>query len=128
MKQKIKEKNMGYYSDVAIGMSKEDGERFLIEYEKLTSGICWLYSSAQIWRYSDCMVISWQRVKWYQKLPEVQWIHRFIEELAGIDHMVAYVRVGEAIEDCEELYLNDCDNVLWNKFGLNRSIAITPPA
>ena len=102
---------MGYYSDVAIGMSKEDGVRFLAEQTKGMRDEPWLIEAMKTYNYEDCFVAAWFSVKWYDNSPAVQWVNQFLQDLEDEEKPVAYVRVGEALDDNEEWFSYDDEHI-----------------
>lgn len=117
---------MGYYSDVAIGMKKEDGVRFLSEFAMSVKDSFLSNNGFTMRQYPEHLVFSWDDVKWYREDKGVQWVENFVNELNYSEKPVAFVRRGEFVEDCEEWSQNDDDFNLLSLFYLNRSIEFAP--
>ena len=114
---------MGYYSDVAVGMKKEDGVRFLNNFAMSVSDSALLDRGFTMRQHLDCVVFIWSDVKWYSSFRDVQWVETFLQELIQNDQPVAFARIGESMDDCEEWSCNDDDfDLLHNLFSVRRSI------
>ena len=117
---------MGYYNDVAIGMSKNDGVKFLNNYAMEVSDSRLLEKAFELKQYPDCLVFFWKGVKWSDDDKEVHWIQNFLNTLNDEDKPVAFIRIGENTSDNEEWFCNDDDDILWKCFSLQRSISFAP--
>ena len=118
---------MGYYSSVAIGMKKEDGVRFLSDFAQGVRRTPLLENGFTMQQYPEYLVFAWNDVKWYSSAEDVQWVENYLKELCDAEKPVAFARVGEAIEDCEEWSCNDDDfDLLHNLFQISRTIRFVP--
>lgn len=119
---------MSYRRNVAIGMKKEDGVRFLSEFVQSVPDSSLLDEGFTMRQYPEYLVFTWQDVKWYPEYRDVAWVDAFLKELVESDKPAAFVTVGEADDDCEAWYANDENYDLYNLFWLNRSIGFAPTA
>ena len=119
---------MGYYNDVAIGMSKNDGVKFLNDYAMEVSDSSLLQKGFELMQYPDSLVFFWRDVKWPDDDKDVRWIQNFLNALNDEGKPVAFIRIGEDLTDNEEWFCNDDDEILWNCFSLHRSISFSPTA
>ena len=117
---------MGYYNDVAIGMSKTDGVKFLSDYAMEVSNSGLLQKRFELMQYPECLVFFWKDVKWSVYDEEACWVQSFLNKLNDEGKPVAFIRVGEDMTDNEEWFCNDDDEILCNCFNLNRSISFAP--
>ena len=94
---------MGYRSDVAIAIRKEDFE-LLKEFDKENKNLMELLEIAEVKESRGVVVIQWDSLKWYLEFPEVQAIAEFIAELSEADKPYRFIRIGEDIDDTEIEY------------------------
>lgn len=94
---------MGYRSDIAISMRKEDFE-LLKEFDKENRNLVELLGVAEVKESRGAVVIKWDSLKWYPDFPEVQAIEEFLGKLSDEDKPYRFIRIGEAIDDTEVEY------------------------
>ena len=112
---------MGYYSDVAIGMEKCETVKFLsVMSNKWKDGF--LFDCYELRQFEKYDVLYWREVKWYDDDPEVQDVEEYLYELQGQEKPVAFLRLGQDLEDIEERASDDGWDIFNTCFWLNRSI------
>lgn len=90
---------MGYYSEVAIALKKQDWERMKEEaaksdaFKDIEGGLPKLWNQITVVR-DDCVVLWSSGLKWYDDYPDVKFVMTF---LAGVEH--EYLRIGEEFGD-----------------------------
>ena len=97
---------MGYYSDVAYALHKDDYDRMIQEakdtareeYNRdiemfLTTG-----AETTVNEEEGIVAMKWTFVKWYDYFPEVRFISDF---LANNDVDYSFIRIGESDDDLE---------------------------
>lgn len=94
---------MGYRSEVAIAMRKEDYE-LLKGFDKENKNLVELLDVAEVKESRGVVVIRWDSLKWYPEFPEVQAIAEFIAELSEADKPYRFIRLGEDVDDTENEY------------------------
>ena len=72
---------MGYYSNVAIGMSKDDGVKFLNDFAINVSDSTLLDRGFLLSQYPNFLVFQWNDVKWYDDYRDVSWIYKYLNTL-----------------------------------------------
>lgn len=112
---------MGYYSDVAIGMKKNEAVKFLSEGAKV-EGEGFLFEDFQLIMRDEYAIIRWPDIKWYDDFEDVIWVMEYLNKLSEEGKPVGFVRVGEDSNDSEDWYSNDKDYSLCRCFWLKRSI------
>lgn len=90
---------MGYYSDVAIAMKKEDALELIqrekaFEYSAIESACKHIIADRVI-------IFSWSSIKWYEDYEDVGRIERFLNELSSLEKPYKKVIIGEEYEDVE---------------------------
>ena len=94
---------MGYRSDIAIAMRKEDFE-LLKEFDKENQNLVELLEVAEVKESRGVVVIKWDSLKWYPYFPEVQAINEFLGKLSDEDKPYRFIRIGEDTADTEVEY------------------------
>ena len=94
---------MGYRSEVAIAIRKEDYE-LLKEFDKENQNLIELLEIANIKEYNEVICLKWDWLKWYSEFPEVQAIEEFLAKLSDEDKPYKFIRIGEDIDDTEVEY------------------------
>lgn len=94
---------MGYRSDIAISMRKEDFE-LLKEFDKENQNLVELLEVAEVKESRGAVVVKWDSLKWYPDFPEVQAIEEFLGKLSDEDKPYRFIRIGEAVDDTEVEY------------------------
>lgn len=113
---------MGYYSNVAIGMSNEDAELFMEKFKARDE--FYLPLPYEVYRGGTARVYYWEDVKWYSGEEDVALVEAFLEELREDGKPVAFARVGEDIEDAEYWYSDTDENDIYNNlFWIQHSIS-----
>ena len=91
---------MGYRSDVAITMRKEDYE-LLKEFDKENKNLIDLLESATIREKAGAVSLYWEWLKWYDSFSEVEAIEEFLGKLSDEDKPYKFIRIGEEWDDIE---------------------------
>lgn len=94
---------MGYRSEIAISMRKEDFE-LLKEFDKENKNLIELLEVAEVKESRGVMVIKWDSLKWYPEYPEVQAITKFLGKLSEAAKPYKFIRIGEDVNDTEVKY------------------------
>lgn len=94
---------MGYSSDIAIAMRKEDFE-LLKEFDKENQNLMELLEVAEVKESRGVVVVQWDSLKWYPYFPEVQAIKEFLGKLSDEDKPYRFIRIGEDAADTEVEY------------------------
>ena len=110
---------MGYRSDVALAMYKTDYDK-LIEFSKQRmdddNDCVSLYDF--ITKYVDdiipkkdnkIVILCWEWVKWYEEYYHIATLNEYLED-NDIDY--TFVRIGEELDDNEEIRAKD-DDLAW---------------
>ena len=121
---------MGYYSQVALAVSKEIMPQFLsvLAKEPEARALVFKQHETMVEDYNGdgTLFVVWSDIKWYENFPEINAINSFVEEceadmLDDVEHSsehIRFVRIGESNDDAEEKgYLHSCD------IGVIRSLA-----
>lgn len=96
---------MGYYSQVAIAMRKEEFNTLKNEYEPDNQDLKTLLRVANVKEHSDFVTLEWDWIKWYDTFPEIQAVRKFLRSL-DVDIPYKFIRIGEDLEDFE-IFGND---------------------
>ena len=94
---------MGYRSEVAISMRKEDFE-LLKEFDKENKNLMELLEVAEIKKSWGVVVVKWDSLKWYPEFLEIQAIEEFLGKLSDEDKPYKFIRIGEYADDTEVEY------------------------
>jgi hypothetical protein len=95
---------MGYYSDVAVGMSAENFKLLWEKEKELVDeqGSILDMMSEFIDRPEDgTVVMIWHYFKWYGEL--VKRIEKFLDEIDERNESYYFLRIGEDLDDIEEI-------------------------
>lgn len=96
---------MGYRSDVALCIKKEDYE----ELKEKLAGLKWeetILDEASTIRFDNdagIVLISWNCIKWRTIFEDVATIEKFLSKLYGEDKPFSFIRIGEDYDDIEEM-------------------------
>ena len=105
---------MGYYSEVAIALKKEDWERLKEEaakseaFKDVKGGMTKLWNQISLVR-DEFVVLYASCLKWYDICPDVKFIMNFFSQ---IEH--EYLRVGEEFGDSD--YENTFEKNYYDSF------------
>lgn len=97
---------MGYRSEVALTLKKEDGLE-LIRQAKENEPVRNLMSCANIIDQNEFITFHWKWVKWYGSFEEVRFITCFYQNL----EKYSFKRIGEDYNDIEEEWDGDYDSI-----------------
>ena len=114
---------MGYRSDVALCIKKEDYEVLKTNAEAAEYNIL---DSASTIRFDDedgVVAIFWGCVKWYSEYEDVAVVEDLIDKLYDADKPFTFIRIGEERDDIEERS-NWGENGICEKIHLIRDIEI----
>ena len=89
---------MGYYSQVAIAMRKEEFNTLKNECEPNNHDLETLLRLANVKEHSDFVTLEWNWIKWYDTFPEIRAINEFLWNLDA-DIPYKFIRIGEDFED-----------------------------
>jgi len=92
---------MGYRSDVAIAMRKEDYE-LLKEFDKENENLRDLLAVATVREKGEAVSLYWEWLKWYDSFSEVEAIEEFLGKLSDEDKPYKFIRIGEEWDDIEK--------------------------
>ena len=102
---------MGYRSDIRIRTTKEGFEIIKAEIEKtikennLNEDYNLLkINGVEITETKDAVTIDWHYLKWYEEYKDVSAVMRSLDILAEKNIDYQYARIGEDIEDNEEIW------------------------
>lgn len=112
---------MGYRSDVALCIKKED---FEVLKEKTKATEYDILDSASTIRFDDedgVVAIFWGYIKWYPEYEDVAVVENFIDELYDADKPFTFIRIGEERDDIEER-MNWKENGICDRIHLIRDI------
>lgn len=115
---------MGYRSDIAIAMRKEDFE-LLKEFDKENQNLVELLEVAKVKESRGVVVIQWDSLKWYPYFPEVQAIEEFLGELSDEDKPYRFIRIGEDTADTEVEYNYGDEEYGDVAYRINDAIGVT---
>ena len=99
---------MGYYSEVAITLYKEDFEALVEEAANRENVALNLIKNSLLCenKKSNIITIYWNSIKWYENYDDVRFIMSFIE---NNDTQYHFIRTGESSGDIEEESNDKCD-------------------
>ncbi len=93
---------MGYRSDVAICLKKEDYEELARRAEELEDNIIAIADLVYFDEKNEVAIIRWGCIKWYNGYPEVDLVEKFLNELDEQGKPFHYINIGEELTDIEE--------------------------
>ena len=99
---------MGYYSDVALTLRKEDALE-LIKQAKEDKTVWPFMCTAHMINQNEYVTLHWEWVKWYDDYEEIQFITAFYRNLDEY----SFKRIGEDNSDIEEEWNGDDDNIAY---------------
>lgn len=106
---------MGYRSDVRISTTKEGYEilktkcaSLNLDYNLMEEGH-YLIDKTE----DDNIAFGWEWIKWYDSYPEIQAINNCLNELEEKGIPYIFARIGESVDDCEEIYSGDVNDLLY---------------
>ena len=111
---------MGYRSQVAIAMKKEDAKEFLENYVKGTD----LEGAEVVKELPHVIVITFDDIKWDPWYPDVAEAESFLDELEEKEKYYEFVRIGENYSDVEFRVFQPKDNENDFVLGVKREIII----
>ena len=111
---------MGYRSEVAIAMKKEDAKEFLENYVKGTK----LEGGEVVKELPHVTVITFSDIKWNTWYPEVAEAESFLDKLEETEKYYEFVRIGEDFDDVEIRNFQPEDNEYDFVLGVKREIII----
>lgn len=111
---------MGYYSDVALTLRKEDATE-LIKQAKENEKVWPFMCTAHMINQNEYVTLHWEWVKWYDDYEEIQFITAFYRNLDEY----SFKRIGEDNSDIEEEWNGDDDNIAY-KAEIERCFNIEP--
>ena len=111
---------MGYRSQVAIAMKKEDAKEFLEKYVKGTD----LEGGEVVKELPHVTVITFDDIKWNTWYPNVAEAESFLNELEEKEKYYEFVRIGEDYDDVEFRAFQPKDNENDFVLGVRREIII----
>ena len=116
---------MGYRSDVALAITKEDYE-LLQEFDKENISLRELLEIAEIKETPYVVVLHWNWIKWYREFPEVQAIDEFMALISERGSSYKFVRIGEDMEDTEVDYVcgDKYNDVVFDAIEVYREINV----
>ena len=92
---------MGYCSEVAIVIKKEDYENHFKGVEQLKD----LLEIGKIITREDLVIIHWDWIKWYDSFPEIQLVNQILDYMENQEnHPYSFTRIGEEDGDIETQY------------------------
>ena len=112
---------MGYRSDVALCIKKEDYEVLKARAETAEYNILDSVSTIRFDDEDNVVAIFWGYVKWYSEYEDVAVVENLIDELYAADKPFTFIRIGEERDDIEERS-NWVENVICDKIHLIRDI------
>lgn len=106
---------MGYYSEVAIGMSKKAHEKFIAfltgemlkgKFDADDESPFEVLENAEKTEYENAIVYKWDSIKWYSDYKSISAIEEALDNLDDIseddsDSNYIFIRVGEESDDIE---------------------------
>lgn len=111
---------MGYYSEVAICMKKEDYEVLKEKSAKLEYDMIDIATTTRFDEEDNTVAIYWSSVKWYSDFEEVKLIEDFLQTL----DTYKFIRLGEDYEDNEFLSGPEWADGICDKIHMCRDIEI----
>ena len=111
---------MGYRSQVAIAMKKEDAKIFLEDFVKDTD----LEGGEVVKELPHVTVITFDDIKWDTWYPDVAGAESFLDELEKREKYYEFVRIGEDYSDVEFRAFQPKDNENDFVLGVKREIVI----
>lgn len=113
---------MGYYSDVAITLKKEDMMRLFKEAIEAGGNIADFVRYGTLIDSGDgTMTLKYIGTKWYESFPDVS----FVESFVHVCSCYHFLRIGEDLCDVEELYGDDDESYdLGNNAYFSREIIV----
>jgi len=99
---------MGYYSDVALTLRKENALELIKQAKKNKTVWPYMYM-AYIADQNKYVTFYWERIKWYDDYEGIQFITAFYRNLAEY----SFKRIGEDNSDIEEEWNGDNDNIVY---------------
>ena len=116
---------MGYYSQVAISMSKENYERLKV-FDKENRDLKDLLDIAEIKERNEVIVLSWDSLKWYPDFAGVQAIEEFLASISDRNESYSFIRLGEEIDDTqiERCYGEEDDDDICDAIDVYRGIDV----
>lgn len=98
---------MGYYSEVALAMTKEAETKLKKKAKKSLAkdGVLALLNDAERYEkkdhdWKDCVLYHWRGLKWYERFADVSFMEKFVDSLNYDEYRM--VRVGEDEGDVTE--------------------------
>lgn len=99
---------MGYRSEVALTLTKQDAIRLLDEATNASEITSEFLGYAKLIKHSDEYVtFYWDWVKWYDGYEDVDFVNAFCSKLLDEDKAYAFKRIGEDNEDYESFFNGD---------------------
>lgn len=93
---------MGYYSEVAIVLYKDDLKKLIEEaYLEQNHDVINLIKGAELYNDNDesgVVTLRWDYIKWYDSFPNIRFVMDFIQ---NEDRQYRFVRIGEEEGDIE---------------------------
>ena len=95
---------MGYYSDVALVLSKEAHEKLKEAVKEASGDVRTLFNKYRerlaVDQKTGSAMYYWEGIKWYSTDPEFQFLENFLDGLE--DGQCRFLRLGEDFGDLEE--------------------------
>ena len=99
---------MGYRSEVALTLTKQDAIRLLDEATNASETSMEFLEYSKLIKHSDEYVtLYWDWVKWYDGYEDVDFVNAFCSKLLDEDRPYAFKRIGEDNEDYESFFNGD---------------------
>ena len=99
---------MGYRSEVALTLGKDDMIRLFAEAKLAKDGISEFLECAKLIKHNnEYITLYWDWVKWYDGYDEVDFVTHFYKKLRDEDKDYAFKRIGEDNEDYESEFGED---------------------
>lgn len=114
---------MSYYCSVALGMMREDAAAMVAAYMKEFNCDGKIFNffdyGCECYEYDeeDVIVNYWDEIKWGSE--DTEWIEKYLKETDSPYH---FISIGEDANDTVEMWQNDDDWIIGNKFRLVRYI------
>ena len=115
---------MGYRSDVALCLKKEDFEILKVKSAELEYDIVESASTVRFDDKDNVVVISWTWIKWYEEFEEIALVNDFLDELDEQEKPYSFIRLGEESEDNEFKEGATWADGICNKIHMIRDIEI----
>lgn len=116
-----------FYSEVAIGMKKNEAMKFL-KAGKMNNKDSVLFREYGLTLRGDYALIRWTFVKWYVHYEDINWVMQYVYKMIEDDKPVAFIQASEWIEECQEWYFNDEECELQKHVWLRRNIEFSKEA